>query len=127
MTPIHKQLAGGKWFTLTSMEQLGNIGSEIERTLRAREKGDTARCSAAFERALELIDLTVSDPKWRMRLKELLRTREAFCDYLFGDNEYRITAEQIRKDFLAYGAAARTKVLRQKNDFGTALPKTTNF
>ncbi|MBI4250355.1 hypothetical protein HY622_02095 [Candidatus Uhrbacteria bacterium] len=104
---IHEQLAAGKWFELSSMEQLGNIGSEVERTLRAHERGDTARFTAAFERALELIDLTVQDPKWRMRLKELLRTREVFSDYLFGNNEYGITAEQLRKDFLAYGLAAR--------------------
>lgn len=31
MTTFHKDLAGGRWFTMTLAEQMGNIGSEIHR------------------------------------------------------------------------------------------------
>ncbi|MBI4239454.1 hypothetical protein HY620_00505 [Candidatus Uhrbacteria bacterium] len=107
-SPIHKNLAMGPWFSLALMEQLGNIGSEVERALRAHEQGNQERFEKAFDRALELMDLTISDPRWRTRLKELLRTREVFCDYFFGHNSYAVTSAQLRKDFLYYGIAARS-------------------
>ncbi|TSC78477.1 MAG: hypothetical protein G01um101429_750, partial [Parcubacteria group bacterium Gr01-1014_29] len=39
---IHKELAEGRWFQLSLMEQLGNIGSEVGRAARAEDK-DTQR------------------------------------------------------------------------------------
>jgi len=106
-TIIHAQCAAGRWNELSPMQQLGNIGSEVERTLRAKETGNRERFEKAFERVLELIDLTINDPKWSGRRKELLRTREVLCDYSVGDNVYSITPDQLRKDFLYYGIAAR--------------------
>lgn len=35
----------------------------------------------AFERALELLDLTAADPKNQSRLRELRRVREALSDH----------------------------------------------
>lgn len=107
MSELHKNLSAGRWNTLTSMQQLGNIGSEVERTLRAQEQGDSERFKNAFERTLELTDLTITDPKWSKRLKEILRIREVFCDYCIGSNIYSLTPAHFRKDFLHYGIAAR--------------------
>uniref|UniRef100_A0A7C6EIR8 Uncharacterized protein n=1 Tax=candidate division WOR-3 bacterium TaxID=2052148 RepID=A0A7C6EIR8_UNCW3 len=83
----HKGLAQGRWFQLTLIEQLANIGSEVERAIRWRPKNQKY-FEGAIERALELIDLTVSDVKNRKRLKELLRLREALVDYFYFDNQY---------------------------------------
>jgi len=83
----HKELAQGRWFQLTLIEQLANIGSEVERAIRWRAKNQKNSIEA-IERALELIDLTVSDIKNRKRLKELLRLREALVDYFYFDNQY---------------------------------------
>jgi len=33
MTAMHRELAAGRWFELSLVEQLANIGSEIERTI----------------------------------------------------------------------------------------------
>lgn len=104
---MHTQLAQGKWFTLTAMEQLGNIGSEVERAFRWHEKHELNHRDKAIDRMLELIDLTVQDPKWNGRLKELLRTREVLCDYFFGKNAYHILPASFQKEFLYYGIAAR--------------------
>lgn len=104
---LHKDLAKGRWYSLSVLEQLGNIGSEVSRALNGKERGDQAMMQNAMYRALELIDLTVADEKWHFRLKELLRIREVLCDYFFGDNIYSVTADMLRKDFLSYGIAAR--------------------
>ena len=45
-------LAGGRWRTLTILEQMGNIGSEVERTIRAHGAGRQDRFEHALERDL---------------------------------------------------------------------------
>ena len=102
----HQQLAGGKWFELSLMDQAANIGSEVERTILWREK-NREYSQKAFERALELLDLTISDHKNKTRLKELVRLREVLADYFFFDNEYKSTDELWRKYFFAFNWAAR--------------------
>ena len=54
-------LASGRWRTLTILEQMGNIGSEVERAIRAHDAGRQDRFEHALERALELFDLTAAD------------------------------------------------------------------
>jgi hypothetical protein len=61
----------------------------------------------AFERALELIDLTIKDPKNKgLRLKEILRSREAIVDHFMYDNEYKTTDEQWQEYFFQFNYAA---------------------
>ena len=106
---IHKGLGGGRWFTLSIFEQLGNVGSEFERAARAFERGDNERFESAFERLLELLDLTVDDPKWRTesRLRELLRLREEVCDVFHGSEVFGTSIETLKKYFLYFAIAAR--------------------
>jgi hypothetical protein len=42
------------------MEQMAHIRSEVERTIRAHERGREARFERALERALELLNLTAA-------------------------------------------------------------------
>lgn len=102
----HKHLAAGRWFELTLIEQLANIGSEVERTILWKEKGDPQYSYMAFERALELIDLTIADPKNKKRLKEIVRSREALVDHFVYDNEYKTTDKQWRDYFFQFNYAA---------------------
>lgn len=106
MEYYHKNLAAGKWNELTFFQQMANIGSEVERTIKWKDK-NAEYSRLAFERALELLDFTIADRKNRDRLKELLRTREALADHFFFDNEYGSTDEIWRKYFFAFNWAAR--------------------
>lgn len=103
---FHSSLAEGRWFTFSLAEQLGNIGSEVSRCIRAR--GDDKRFEGAVFRALELFDLTLSDPRWRKRLKEIARARELFCDAIQDGKEYGTTLEDLDKYFYYFAFAART-------------------
>ena len=107
MNYLHKELASGRWFEFSLVEQLANIGSEVGRALTWREKGRADVSRAAALRALELMDLTMADPKNRSRLKEIARAREVFVDDLFFDNIYRSTPEGWRKYYDAFAYAAR--------------------
>jgi hypothetical protein len=106
MSPAHPQLAAGRWFELSLVEQLANIGSEIERTLAWQDKGNPEISRRAFERGLELLDLTLADPRHRGRLRELTRLREVLVDYFWFDNSYGSTAESWRRYFGAFTFAA---------------------
>ena len=105
--PLHPRLAAGRWFELTLMEQLGNIGSEVGRASRAKSLGNGERFAGALDRALELFDLTLADKRWQGRLKEIARAREGVCDFLVGDNEFGSTAESLDRYFLPFAMAAR--------------------
>ncbi|MDD5382158.1 MAG: hypothetical protein PHH60_00675 [Candidatus Margulisbacteria bacterium] len=104
----HKALALGKWNNLTFMEQMANIGSEVERTISwSKKNADYSR--QAFERALELLDLTIADKKNLLRLKELARLREVLADYFLFDNVYNSSDKKWQDYFLAFNYAARIK------------------
>lgn len=103
----HKTLASGQWNEMTLIEQMANIGSEVSRAIKWREKGNEEIANRAFERALELFDLTMDCPNNRFRLKEVCRSREFFCDYFVGDNQYNFTKESWMHYFDHFGFAAR--------------------
>ncbi|MBM3294739.1 MAG: hypothetical protein FJY82_09465 [Candidatus Aminicenantes bacterium] len=102
----HPSLAAGRWRTFSLMDQLANVGSEVERALHWREKGHLEYSRLALERALELLGLTIGDPRHRSRLKEMTRLREALLDYFLGDNEFYSTERSWRGYFYAFACAA---------------------
>lgn len=106
MNYYHPQLAAGRWFELSFIEQMANIGSEIERTIKWRDK-NKEYSQRAFERALELLDLTIADPKNKLgpRLKELCRLHEVLIDYFCFDNQFSSTDNLWRKYFYAFNYA----------------------
>ena len=58
MSIQHRELAAGRWWELSIAEQLGNVGSEVGRSIRWSSRNpELAR--AALDRALELIDLAL--------------------------------------------------------------------
>jgi len=103
---LHKGLTTKQWFSKSIFEQMANIGSEVERTIKWRDK-DKKYFQMAFERCLELIDLTASDPKNKNRLKEILRSRETLVDYFIGKNIYRSTDKLWQNYFYGFNYAAR--------------------
>ncbi len=102
----HKNLAAGGWRTLSLAEQMGNIGSEVSRAARAEGKDKTSFENAVL-RALELFDLTIDDPRWRNRLREIERAREVFSDAATGGREYQSSLADLENYFLHFALLAR--------------------
>ncbi len=107
MNAHHKELADGRWRTLSFVEQMANIGSEVERFLNWRAKNHQEYSAKAFERALELIDLTLDANRQRGRLREVARVREALGDSFTGTSRYVFSEDSWRKYFLGFVHAAR--------------------
>jgi len=88
-------------------ERMANIGGEVERALVWQAKNNAEYSQKAFERALELIDLTLQYSQTRSHLKEVARLREALVDYFCGTNEFKSTESSWRKYFSQFTYAAR--------------------
>ena len=89
------------------MLQLAHVGSEVSRALKAKEAGNVDRMESALVRMLELLDLTIADPKHRYRLRELCRMREVLCDFLAGESDYCSTGESLNKYFMQFALAGK--------------------
>ncbi len=90
--------SNGRWERMPLCEKMGNIGSEIARARHGKDKDQEKSMLQALWRGLELLDFTI-DCTPGPRRQELCRVRELFCDYLIGDNLYRITGEQLQQYF----------------------------
>ena len=102
-----KDLAQGRWQALSLVEQMSHIGSEVERALNWKAKNNKGYSQKAFERSLELIDLTLENAKKKTVLKEVARLREVLVDYFVGSNQFKSSENSWRKYFLCFAYAAR--------------------
>jgi hypothetical protein len=107
MTYQHQELAKDRWFKLSLIEQLAHVGSEVERAINWRNKGNQQYSQLAFERALELLSLTINDPKNKLRLKEPTRLYELLVDYFAGNNLCGSSDKLWHNYFLAFAYATR--------------------
>jgi hypothetical protein len=107
MLAFNTEAFANRWHQMSLAEQMGNIGSEVDRIASWKKKGNEDYARNALYRSLELLDLTIADPRWRYRLKEILRVREFLCDMYLGDNTYGFTPEYFSKYFLWFAMAAR--------------------
>ena len=104
---IHKDLQPERWFQFSLFEQLANVGTDVERVIYWRKNNNVEFSNKAFERVLELLDLTIADPKNRGSiLKELTRVREVLVDYFVFDNEYGSSDDLWQQYFFAFNYAA---------------------
>jgi hypothetical protein len=103
----HQSAASGRWFQFSLIDQMANIGSEVIRAINWKNKANLEYSKLAFDRALELFDLTMADPKNIHRLREVARAREVWADYFFGENIYGSSDESWQKYFYSFNYAAR--------------------
>lgn len=105
---IHVGLVAGRWATLSLIEQLANVGTEVDRAVAAWETQRIDRFDRALARALELFDLTAGDGRWRgPRRREILRAREEFCRLFFDKECPPGAAVSLKAYFLRFALLAR--------------------
>ncbi|MCM1027847.1 MAG: hypothetical protein NC432_15585 [Roseburia sp.] len=88
-----------KWFKLSLVQQMVNIGNEVKRAMRFSE--DPGKKDMFFDRALQYTQLTMEDPKNNRVLSELLISKEVLEDYR-EEHNLACTEEQIMGYYQAY-------------------------
>lgn len=72
----HRNMTCEKWNIFSKSKQILMIANEINRANNLLINNNFNEVNKCYERAFELIDLSVADPKWNKHLKEILRMRE---------------------------------------------------
>lgn len=109
MSYQHKTLVAGRWKNLSFLEQMANIGSEVERTISWKEKGNVEYSQKAFIRSIELLNMTLGSDLTPPQRREVARVREIWTDFIRYSNQYRSNKEQWRKYFLQLLLAYKMK------------------
>ena len=86
-----------RWFEMPVGMQISNIGSEVNRALRWKNKNEPEKMMSFYQKAIELIRLTEEDPKNAHRKNELHFCEEELADYFLGENLYGTTPGMITK------------------------------
>jgi hypothetical protein len=107
MNPQHKEFASGRWAKMSLAEQMANVGSEVSRALNWQKKGKSDLSQRAFNRALELLDMTIAPIKKYSRLRELFRVREVMVDFFCGTNQFHSSELLWRRYFDHFAYLAR--------------------
>jgi len=106
MNYYHKNLAVGGFRKLTFVQKMSNVGSELARAIRWKDK-NPLYTREAFERCLELLDFTIRDEREFCRLREMTRIREGIADYFYGENIYSFSEDFWKKYFYHFNYAAQ--------------------
>lgn len=102
----HLESARDNWAKFSLEEQLANIGSEVSRALKSQ--GNQSRYWSAVARALDLFYLTIEDPRWKGRLREILRIRELFAAAALGSNEFQTSLQDLDRYFDCFAWMVRS-------------------
>ena len=84
---FHKNLDSKKWQSFSKEEQISNIAAEFSRAKNWLAKNDKQEVLNCLNRALELIDLTIQDTRWKRALNHLLRLREVLAQFYLKRNK----------------------------------------
>ena len=95
----HRKQADGEWIKKPFLEQMANIGSEVYRAISWKEKS-SEYSEIAFNRSLELFDLTKDSKLTSSQSREITSMREIWVDYFKYDKRYNSTEEKINKYFM---------------------------
>lgn len=77
--------------------QLANIGSEVNRAIQWRRRGNEQRAANFCNQAIEFLELIKEDPKNKYRKNELDFCIEELKDYFLGENIWQTTDEALMK------------------------------
>ena len=78
-----------RWFNMPVGMQISNIGSEVERAIKWKKRGDLQKAENFCKKAIEFWRLSEADPKNKHRCGEFECAIEELQDYFLGDNIYQ--------------------------------------
>jgi len=90
MYPLrYHTIVADNWYSKPKKFQLLNIATELTRANHWIVSNRADLVNDCYDRALELIDLTRSDPRWKAELRELSRGREFLAGLRYAKEKNR--------------------------------------
>ncbi len=109
MAVFHPNLTQEKWNDADRAFQVLSIFAELNRCRGRFARDDLTNGRHSLDRCLELIDLTIRDPRWTGgRRHELLRFREAVGALYVGSDEIRTTPTELMRVLRTFHPACST-------------------
>lgn len=98
-----------RWEKLDIFNQMGNIYSEVGRSLKTRNSVDAEKHTAAVTRAIDLFDATIASliKDNSPRAKEVLRSKQQFLDIANDMSASHEAVQSLDRYFMQYAIAAR--------------------
>jgi len=116
MYPLRYYKSGtDKWMSYSKEFQILNIASELQRAAGWIQRQRPDLVNSCYERGLELIDLTIEDPKWKFQLKELLRCREMIAGLYIESPKNAVTNQNIFRNLILLNENAYRILKPQRN------------
>ena len=82
--------------------QISNIGSEVNRAIHWKNKGNEKRKEGFCQKAIDYLILSIEDPKNAHRVEEFIFCIRELQDYFLGINYYNTTDEMLKKYYDAF-------------------------
>src|ERR1700685_4218505 len=97
------------WSRMSILEQMGNISSEVGRSLNAKRRHDEVGCQQAVSRAIDLFDITIAQLIMNKspRSREVLRAKEEFLSAIYDSQPRPDDIQSLERYFMQYAIAAR--------------------
>lgn len=90
------------WYNMPVKMQLANVGSEVNRALNWKKRGNEQRTVSFCNKAIEFLEIMKTDKKNHNRIGELNFCIEELKDFFLGDNIYGTTDEALMKYYDAF-------------------------
>ena len=90
-----------KWYSMPVNVQIANIGSEVERALRWKDR-DPKKAENFCRKAISFWEIVKSDPKNRFREEEFQTAMDELEDFFLGENLYQTTEQDLRRYYDAF-------------------------
>ena len=91
-----------RWFEMPVYEQISNIGGEVARAIRYKNRGEMQKACNFCDKAIEFWEKSKRDPKNKHRLGEFNCAIDELEDFFKGDNIYNTSDEILRKYYDAF-------------------------
>lgn len=92
---LHKNLDQQKWDSFAKDKQILMIANELNRAKNWIARGNPEEVTNCYERAIELLDLTISLTAKRNLLRELLRFRDVLCSQYISEEKDALANQKL--------------------------------
>lgn len=91
-----------RWFILLYEIQISNVGSEVHRAIRWKNKGDNIKKKNITNKAIEFLQYMIEDPSNKDKIEEIEFRITQLIDYFMGENYLDTTDEELIQFYDSY-------------------------